>query len=509
MDDDSAHRRHLLPLPGPHGRPPAPPPRPPSAGPTWTPTTRQSMRVRPLIPSPPTSHPAAADLSSSLHRLQPSLRLPPAHPASVAARFVPGFGYYRVPPPPPPPLPPAASGGAGSHHSRSLSQPQFLSMDFLFRPPYPDPSAPAAIALSPPPPPPPSRSDRGASGLPPPSGSERGASGLPPLRAGHQRSQSDVPLAFSSQPNLPMPPPAPVNAEALVAVNNSTLDGILGAYNKSTNGLGAVGSSGPVGQERRDQLDSQAPAWSPVDSSENEAESADGSLPRHCRSLSADSLVGKFKFGPSGLEPSNSNSNLPPPSPGPGATGRLARSGSGSIGGAAALFAKEFANSKEFSEAEKKVIMDSEHLAQIVLTDPKRVRRILNNRMSAAKSKERKAKYIVELEGKVQVLQGETMNLSAQVKMIKKGQARLSIHNHEMRIRLQALEEQAQLKEALNEALHAEVERLNLVVAEAINPHMPNSSEQRMSSQMIQLHQLQILRQPSQPQQGQQRQRNF
>ncbi|EMS66926.1 Transcription factor RF2b [Triticum urartu] len=310
-----------------------------------------------------------------------------------------------------------------------------------------------------------------------------------------------------------MPPPAPVNAEALVAANNSTLDGILGAYNKSTNGLGAVGSSGPVGQERRDQLDSQAPAWSPGDSSENEAESADGSLPRHCRSLSADSLVGKFKFGPSGLEPSNSNSNSnpPPPSPGPGpgAAARLARSGSGSIGGAAALFAKEFANSKEFSEAEKKVIMDSEHLAQIVLTDPKRVRRILNNRLSAAKSKERKAKYIVELEGKVQVLQGETMNLSAQVKMVKKGQARLSIHNHEMRIRLQALEEQAQLKEALNEALHAEVERLNLVVAEASNPHMPNSSEQRMSSQMIQLHQLQILRQPSQLQQGQQRQRNF
>ncbi|KAF7066716.1 hypothetical protein CFC21_072656 [Triticum aestivum] len=467
------------------------------------------MRVPPLIPSPPTSHPAAADLSSSLHRLPPSLRLPPAHPASVAARFVPGFGYYRVPPPPPPPLPPAASGGAGSHRSRLLSQPQFFSMDFLFRPPYPDPSAPAAIALSPPPPPPlPSGSDRGASGLPPPPGSERGASGLPPLRAGHQRSQSDVLLAFSSQPNLRMPPPAPVNAESLVAANNSTLDGVLGAY-MSTTGLGAVGSSGPVGQERRDQLDSQAPAWSPVDSSENEAESADGSLPRHCRSLSADSLVGKFKFGPSGLEPSNSNSNLPLPSPGPGAAGRLARSGSGSIGGAAALFAKEFANSKEFSEAEKKVIMDSEHLAQIVLTDPKRVRRILNNRLSAAKSKERKAKYIVELEGKVQVLQGETMNLSAQVKMIKKGQARLSIHNQEMRIRLQSLEEQARLKEALNEALNAEVERLNLVVAEASNPHMPNSSDQRMSSQMIQLHQLQIRRQTSQLQQGQQRQRNF
>ncbi|XP_044947669.1 bZIP transcription factor 29-like [Hordeum vulgare subsp. vulgare] len=507
MDDDPVHRRRLLPLPGPYGRPRGLPPPPPAAGPIWTPNIRRSVTVHPIIPSPPTSHPVAADLSSSssLRRLPPSLRLPPAHPASVASRFVPCFGYSLAPPPAP--FPAAASGGSGSHHPRSLSQPQFLSMDFLFRASYPDLAAPSAIALSSPPPPPlSSGSDRGPSGLPPPSGSDRMASGLPPLRAGHLRSQSDVLQGFSYQPNLP--PPAPVNAEALVAANNSTLDGILGAY-MSTNGLGAVGSSGAVGQERRDQLDSQAPAWSPGDSSENEAESANGSLPRHCRSLSADSLVGKFKFGPSGLEPSNSDSNLPPPSPGTAAASRLARSGSGSIGGAAALFAKEFANTKEFSEADKKVIMDSEHLAQIVLTDPKRVRRILNNRQSAAKSKERKARYIVELEGKVQVLQGETMNLSAQVKMVKKGQTRLSIHNHEMRIRMQALEEQAQLKNALNEALNAEVERLKQLVAEASNHHMPNGSEQGMSSRMIQLHQLQIQRQPSQLQQGQQRQRNF
>jgi hypothetical protein len=235
-----------------------------------------------------------------------------------------------------------------------------MSMDFLFRPPYADLAAPAPIALSPSPP-------------APPPGFEKGASGLPPLRAGHRRSQSDILLALSTQQTLQMlPPPAPVTAEALAAANNSTLDGILGAY-MSPKGLVTVASPGNgAAPERRDNQDGQVRAWSPADSSENEADSGDGGLPRHCRSLSADSFVGKFTFGAMGLEPSN----LPPPSPGPGAAAGLARSGSGSIGGAAALFAKEFA-CMGFSEADKKKIMENELLAKIVLTDPKKVKRFV------------------------------------------------------------------------------------------------------------------------------------
>lgn len=62
---------------------------------------------------------------------------------------------------------------------------------------------------------------------------------------------------------------------------------------------------------------------------------------------------------------------------------------------------------------------------------------------------------------------------------------------------------------ALNEALESEVQRLKLVIDETSNPHMMHGSDQQLSSQMIQLHQLQILRQPSQLQQVQQRHRNF
>ncbi|KAM0878906.1 hypothetical protein ACQ4PT_034556 [Festuca glaucescens] len=420
-------------------------------------------RLLPLTsPCAPAGPAVATDpSSSSLHRL------PPVHPVAAAPaspRFPPGFGHYQ---------PQAGGGGAGgSNHARSLSQPQFLSMDFLFRPPYADLPAP-------------------------PPGSEKGASGLPPLRAGHRRSQSDILLAISSQPNPQMPPPAPVTAEALAAANNSTLDGILGAY-MGPKGLVTVASSGNgVAQERRDNQDGQVRAWSPADSSENEADSGDGSLPRHCRSLSADSFVGKLAFGAMGLEPSN----LPPPSPGPGAAAGLARSGSGSIGGAAALFAKEFA-CMGFSEADKKKIMENDHLAKIVLTDPKKVKRILNNRLSAAKSKERKVRYITELERKVQVLQSETTTLTSQVNMLQRGHSLLSTHNSEMKIRLQAMVQQAELKDALNEALNSEVQRLKLVAGETSDPQMPNASEQQMSTRMIQLHQL--LKNPSKDQQDQQ-----
>jgi len=44
--------------------------------------------------------------------------------------------------------------------------------------------------------------------------------------------------------------------------------------------------------------------------------------------------------------------------------------------------------------------------------------RILANRQSAARSKERKMRYIAELERKVQTLQSEATTLSAQLAML-------------------------------------------------------------------------------------------
>lgn len=105
--------------------------------------------------------------------------------------------------------------------------------------------------------------------------------------------------------------------------------------------------------------------------------------------------------------------------------------------------------------------------------------RILANRQSAARSKERKTKYIVELEHKVQTLQTEATTLSAQLTMlqvsilrifvfvvvndfsllplsllfvfvcIQRDSSGLSNQNHELKFRLQAMEQQAQLRDGM------------------------------------------------------------
>ena len=50
----------------------------------------------------------------------------------------------------------------------------------------------------------------------------------------------------------------------------------------------------------------------------------------------------------------------------------------------------------------------------LAMADPKRARRILANRQSAARSKERKAVYVTELEAEVRRLENELMSLRAQ-----------------------------------------------------------------------------------------------
>ncbi|CAI9271209.1 unnamed protein product [Lactuca saligna] len=55
---------------------------------------------------------------------------------------------------------------------------------------------------------------------------------------------------------------------------------------------------------------------------------------------------------------------------------------------------------RHYRRAELKKIMANEKLAEIALSDPKQAKRILANRQSAARSKERKMRYITELEHK-------------------------------------------------------------------------------------------------------------
>ncbi|XP_044508567.1 bZIP transcription factor 18-like [Mangifera indica] len=119
---------------------------------------------------------------------------------------------------------------------------------------------------------------------------------------------------------------------------------------------------------------------------------------------------------------------------------------------------------------EAKKAMDPNKLAELWTNDPKRAKRILANRQSAARSKERKAHYISELERKVQTLQTEATTLSAQLTLFQRDTTDLSTENTELKLRLQAMAQQAQLRDALNEALKKEVERLKIATGEMMTP---------------------------------------
>eukprot|EP00250_Pteridium_aquilinum_P015063 c22355_g1_i1 orf=1148-3082(+) len=144
----------------------------------------------------------------------------------------------------------------------------------------------------------------------------------------------------------------------------------------------------------------------------------------------------------------------------------------------------------EFDGAEMKKIMANDKLAEIALMDPKRAKRILANRQSAARSKERKVRYILELERKVQTLQTEATTLSAQLTLMQRDSTGLTNENSELKLRLQSMEQQAQLREALHEALRDEAQRLKIATGQtpgqALGPQffqMPHQGPQQQVQQ--------------------------
>ncbi|XVE93741.1 hypothetical protein REPUB_Repub01dG0220300 [Reevesia pubescens] len=405
--------------------------------------------------------------------------------------------------------------------------------------------------------------------------SPRVGDSLPP-RKPHRRSNSDIPFGFntimqssppliqlrgagglersvSGKENSGVPKPAQLvkketswergsdgNVEGMGERKSEgeVVDDLFSAYMNLDN-IDALNSSDDKnnnGNENHEDLDSRASGTKTNggDSSDNEAESSvnesGNSAPRggmnstekregikrsagediaqggrHHRSVSMDSFMGKLNFG--------DESPKLPPSPGT-RPGQL--SPSNSIDGNSAAFSLEFGNG-EFSTAELKKIMANEKLAEIAMSDPKRAKRILANRQSAARSKERKMRYISELEHKVQTLQTEATTLSAQLTLLQRDSVGLTNQNNELKFRLQAMEQQAQLRDALNEALTAEVRRLKLATQELGGDSDPSKGmapqhlsvnhqmfqlQQQQSSQLNIPHQFQQQHQPpAQPQQ--------
>ncbi|KAL5215898.1 hypothetical protein ABZP36_007299 [Zizania latifolia] len=113
----------------------------------------------------------------------------------------------------------------------------------------------------------------------------------------------------------------------------------------------------------------------------------------------------------------------------------------------------------------KKAISDAK-LAELALVDPKRAKRILANRQSAARSKERKMRYIAELERKVQTLQTEATTLSTQLSMLQRDTTGLTSENSDLKLRVQTMEQQVRLQDALNDRLRDEIQQLKMATGQ-------------------------------------------
>ncbi|KAF5465386.1 hypothetical protein F2P56_015400 [Juglans regia] len=124
--------------------------------------------------------------------------------------------------------------------------------------------------------------------------------------------------------------------------------------------------------------------------------------------------------------------------------------------------------SEDMSAADSKKAMSAAKLAELALIDPKRAKRIWANRQSAARSKERKMRYISELERKVQTLQTEATSLSAQLTLLQRDTNGLTAENGELKLRLQTMEQQVHLQDALNDALKEEIQHLKVLTGQAI-----------------------------------------
>ncbi|XP_075520853.1 bZIP transcription factor 29-like [Primulina tabacum] len=400
----------------------------------------------------------------------------------------------------------------GGSHSRSLSQPLFFANNSL--PPLsPFPPSESSLASSN------SNmkdismeetdvSSRGPSMAPSFRRENlfRGTDSLPPRR-GHRRSNSDVPLEFSamiqsSSQLLPISGQGMFGRTASMRENfgndkpiglkRQDMD-VLGHGKISVDGIGDRRSEGEVvddlfnslmnldhvnamnasGVEYKDKECIESGTKSSGGCSSNtELEivskhgtnlregvkrSAAGYIAppaRHHRSLSMDSTIGNFRFGDESPKLQSSLFNR---------VDQL--SPINSVSDNSVKLNIEFGHG-EFNEVELKKIVADERLSEIAILDPKRAKRILANRQSAARSKERKLRYISELEHKVQTLQSEATTLSAQFTILQKDYGELTNQNNELKFRLKAMEQQAQLRDALHEALTAEVQRLKLAKME-------------------------------------------
>lgn len=254
---------------------------------------------------------------------------------------------------------------------------------------------------------------------------------MPPRHRGHRRAQSEIAfrlpddISFEHEPSLLETP----------TLSDEAGEDLFSMY---------------IDMDKINSYSATSAAF-PGSKFPSDGQSAPGPQSHHLRSVSVDGVLAGFKSSPGmagvGGESLDRRSRH-----------QHSNSMDGSMSIKQEMLSSESLESKKATAANK--------LAELALLDPKRAKRILANRQSAARSKERKMRYITDLERKVQTLQTEATTLFAQLTMLQRDTSGLTSENNELKLRLQSMEQQAQLRDALNDALREEVQRLKVITGQ-------------------------------------------
>ncbi|KAF7132284.1 hypothetical protein RHSIM_Rhsim09G0027000 [Rhododendron simsii] len=101
-------------------------------------------------------------------------------------------------------------------------------------------------------------------------------------------------------------------------------------------------------------------------------------------------------------------------------------------------------------------------LQHILTVDPDHGKRLMEGRQYMARSRDKKIRYLSELEEKARFLEFEAINLSAKLTTCQRDKMGLTTENVELKTLLEIKQQQAELRDALSEALTQEVEKLKI-----------------------------------------------
>ncbi|WCJ37320.1 Basic-leucine zipper (bZIP) transcription factor family protein [Euphorbia peplus] len=107
--------------------------------------------------------------------------------------------------------------------------------------------------------------------------------------------------------------------------------------------------------------------------------------------------------------------------------------------------------------------VSAETLARLTLYEPKKAKRIITNRMSAVRAKEKKKLYTFMLEHKLQTLQAEAATTNSRLTFLQTEGLGLSSENARLREEMDMVIRQIHFQDTLNEGIRSEVQNLRMV----------------------------------------------